>query len=96
MERDIQSMRMSFSFFIYFGAINILTFLLFGADKKAAKQHGMRIPESVLLFLAAVGGFCGALIGMHIFHHKTHKATFQIIIPAIVLYYFMFFIILCI
>ena len=74
------------SFFaIYLIGINILTFLIFGADKWKAKRDKWRIPEDTLIWLAIVGGSVGALLGMHIFRHKTKHRKFLIGIPVILL-----------
>ena len=84
------------SFFaIYLIGINILTFLIFGADKWKAKRDKWRIPEDTLIWLAIVGGSVGALLGMYLFRHKTKHRKFQIGIPVILLvqlgllYFFM-------
>ena len=74
------------SFFaIYLIGINILTFLIFGADKWKAKRDKWRIPEDTLIWLAIVGGSVGALLGMYLFRHKTKHRKFQIGIPVILL-----------
>ena len=56
---------------IYLSLINALALLLMLADKQRAKKHRWRIPESVLLASAALGGSLGALLGMWLFRHKT-------------------------
>ena len=61
---------------IYLSLINALALLLMLADKQRAKKHRWRIPESVLLASAALGGSLGALLGMWLFRHKTRKAKF--------------------
>ena len=40
--------------------INVITFLLFGEDKKRARQNKYRIPERTLLLFAFFGGAFGA------------------------------------
>ena len=70
-------------FAIYLIGINILTFLIFGADKWKAKRDKWRIPEDTLIWLAIVGGSVGALLGMYLFRHKTKHRKFQIGIPVI-------------
>lgn len=72
-------------FAIYLIGINILTFLIFGADKWKAKRDKWRIPEDTLIWLAIVGGSVGALLGMYLFRHKTKHRKFQIGIPVILL-----------
>lgn len=58
-------------------AINSTAFLYYGYDKLLAVLGTIRIPESVLLALEAIGGTLGALAGMQIFRHKTAKPEFQ-------------------
>ena len=72
-------------FAIYLIGINILTFLIYGADKWKAKRDKWRIPEDTLIWLAIVGGSVGALLGMYLFRHKTKHRKFQIGIPVILL-----------
>jgi len=61
-------------------ALSILTFLLFGYDKNAARTHQWRIPEKVLLGLSILGGAAGGLLGMLTFQHKTRKNYFWVIL----------------
>ena len=68
---------------IYLFVINIVTFAVYGIDKQRARDHKWRIPETVLILLAAFGGSIGALTGMIAFHHKTQKPKFVIGVPAI-------------
>ena len=73
-------------FVIYLAAINVLTFCVYGADKRRAKIPGARrVPEKTLLGLAAIGGSLGALLGMRVFRHKTRHWYFRYGIPAILL-----------
>ena len=58
-------------FAIAFAAISLLTFVIYGLDKLAAKRNTWRVPERRLLFFGLVGGAAGALLGMSVFHHKT-------------------------
>lgn len=68
---------------IYLCVINIITFLLYGYDKQQAKQKLRRIPEKVLLGLAAIGGSIGALWGMKVYRHKIRKWKFILGVPLI-------------
>lgn len=68
---------------LYLVIINVLTFLLYGIDKWKAKHSRWRIPESVLLGMAAVGGSIGAWLGMRVWHHKTQHKKFRYGVPAI-------------
>jgi uncharacterized membrane protein YsdA (DUF1294 family) len=67
----------------YFFAVSILSFALFGIDKRRAVHHAWRIPEAVLLWSAALGGSAGALLGIACFRHKTQKPKFRYGIPLI-------------
>ena len=78
---------------IYLIGINILTFLIYGADKWKARKARWRIPEDTLIWLAIVGGSIGALLGMFLFRHKIRDKKFTLGIPAIIIvhiavYYF--------
>ena len=66
---------------IYYLVINILAFLMYGSDKKSAKDGSWRVPEATLIGLALWGGGIGALAGMKIFHHKTKHMKFKIFVP---------------
>ncbi len=68
---------------IYLAAINVITFIMFGADKARAAKGRWRISESALILAALLGGSIGALAGMRIFHHKTKHRKFTIGIPVI-------------
>ena len=61
--------------------INILVFILMGIDKKLAISKKQRISEFTLLSLSFLGGSIGTLIGMYLFHHKTKKFKFLILVP---------------
>ena len=59
----------------YLICINIITIAVYGIDKRSAVRGKWRIRVSTLLGLAA------ALLGMHLFHHKTRKKKFTIGVP---------------
>lgn len=58
-------------------------FTLYGADKKRAKKREWRISEKTLIGIAVIGGSAGALLGMHVFHHKTRHWYFRYGLPVI-------------
>ena len=68
---------------IYLAVINIITFIMFGADKARAVKGKWRISEAALILAALLGGSIGALAGMRIFHHKTRHRKFTVGIPVI-------------
>jgi uncharacterized membrane protein YsdA (DUF1294 family) len=64
---------------------NVTAFVAYGYDKRIAGTERTRLPERALLVLVIVGGSLGAFIGMHLFHHKTAKTSFQVRFWIIVL-----------
>lgn len=67
---------------IWLLAINAITFLLYGFDKNQSQGSGQRVPEIVLHLLALVGGFLGGWLGRLVFHHKTRKPVFAIVLAV--------------
>lgn len=55
---------------------NVVTFFLFGHDKRLATKRGHRVPEYQLTLWAALGGWPGGLLAMVLFRHKTAKLLF--------------------
>ena len=68
---------------IYLAAVNVIAFVVYGADKRRAKKDKRRVPEKTLFLLAIIGGSAGAFAGMRIFRHKTRHWYFVWGIPAI-------------
>ena len=65
--------------------INLITFILYGADKWKAVHKRWRISEAVLIGMAIAGGSAGGLLGMYVFHHKTRKPAFRFGVPVILI-----------
>ena len=63
-------------------AWNLITFLLMGLDKRLAVKGKRRISESTLILLALLFGAVGVFIAMPVFHHKTKKPLFLIMVPV--------------
>ncbi len=59
---------------------SVPAFAMYGIDKRQAGSGGWRVPEIVLHGLALVGGVVGAWIGREVFHHKTRKAVFSVVL----------------
>lgn len=70
---------------VWLAVINLLTFIVYGADKRRARRGKWRVPEKTLFLLPLLGGSIGALLGMRVFHHKTKHWYFVWGIPAILL-----------
>ncbi len=74
----------SFDFIIlYIAAVNVISFIVMGVDKRRAVKRAFRIPESTLFVLAIIGGSIGSIAGMHLFHHKTRHWYFLYGMPVI-------------
>ena len=69
----------------YLVLINGIAFLMMFIDKRRAKRHAFRVPESILFELAILFGSIGILLGMFAFRHKTRKLRFTLGIPVILL-----------
>ena len=80
---------------IYLIAVNLLAFILYGADKKRAKKREWRISEKTLIGIAAIGGSVGALLGMYVFHHKTRHWYFRYGLPVILIIQLLLWWLLC-
>lgn len=70
---------------IYLIIINLITFIVFGVDKRAAIKKRSRIRVSTLLTLSFVGGSLGGLIAMYLFRHKTKKLQFTLLLPLMLI-----------
>ena len=57
--------------------VSLVTFGLYGWDKRQSKNDGWRVPEFRLHVLAFLGGWPGAMFGQEIFRHKTQKLNFK-------------------
>ena len=57
--------------------INVLTMVMYGADKMAARKGMRRVPEATLLVFGVTGGWPGAILGQQLFRHKTQKQPFK-------------------
>ena len=62
-----------------YGLVSAVAFLMYGADKSAARQGRWRTSESTLHTIALVGGWPGALVARRVFRHKTTKQPFRTI-----------------
>lgn len=62
---------------IWFLLASLLTLVIYGVDKMAARKAWRRVPESTLLVFGLVGGWPGAIMGQQLFRHKTQKQPFK-------------------
>jgi uncharacterized membrane protein YsdA (DUF1294 family) len=64
--------------------LNLVTFCVYGWDKRAAIRGERRISEKTLLGLALIGGSFGAVVAQRVLRHKTRKEPFRSILMTIV------------
>ena len=77
--------RIGFIAAAFFLVMSVVLFVVMGRDKRLAKSHRYRIPESRLFLLAVLGGALGGVLGMQIFRHKTAHAKFVVGFPLLAL-----------
>jgi len=65
-------------FLAILSVLNVLVFIVFAADKNAARKNSWRISERTLILLGMFGPF-GAFGAMKVFRHKTQKIKFYLI-----------------
>lgn len=64
-------------FVIWLLLASLLTLVIYGVDKLAARKAWRRVPESTLLTFGLLGGWPGAIAGQQLFRHKTQKQPFR-------------------
>lgn len=67
-----------------YAAMSLITFAVYGYDKRQAVRGRWRVRERTLHWLELLGGWPGALVGQMIFHHKRRKLSFMAVLVAIV------------
>ena len=56
--------------------LSLVSFVLYGSDKRRARRGDRRIPEATLLSIGIFFGAAGAVLGMNVFRHKTRHWYF--------------------
>ena len=77
--------RIPFLIFCLYVIASLLSFLMYAADKSAARKGASRTPENTLHMLSLAGGWPGALIAQQQFRHKTKKQSFRSVFRMTVL-----------
>lgn len=62
--------------------LNVVSFALFGIDKRRARRGAWRISESTLILSGLISGTIGAWAGVFAFRHKTRKPSFLLPLAA--------------
>lgn len=65
--------------------VSSFTFIMYAADKSAAKNGTRRTPEDTLHLLSLAGGWPGALIAQQKLRHKSKKQSFRSVFRVTVL-----------
>jgi uncharacterized membrane protein YsdA (DUF1294 family) len=66
----------------WLAAAGLIGFAAMGIDKGRAVFGEWRIPEMALFVESFVGGFWGVILGGVVFHHKTSKPEFMLVVFA--------------
>ena len=61
----------------------VFAFILMGVDAYAARRERTRIPETLLYYVAGIGGFLGTWLGVIVLKHKRTKKMFVGILTGI-------------
>lgn len=75
-----------------YAVVSIVTFAVYGFDKRRAVHGGRRVPERTLHGLELLGGWPGAIAGQMFFRHKLRKLTYMLVFLGIVALHVAFWI----
>ena len=71
---------------IIYVAMSIITLIMYGLDKAAARKRESRISERSLLLCGLACGWPGAMLAQKLFHHKTIKPSFRLAFSCSVIF----------
>ena len=77
-------------FIIHACLVSLISIFVTVHDKISAKRGKRRVPEAVLMLLAALGGSAAMYITMLTIRHKTRHIKFMLGIPIIILFQIIF------
>ena len=69
----------------------VIGFFAMGIDKARATYGEWRISEKTLFTMALVGGFWGVVLASELFHHKSSKLSFLVVVYGIMAVWFFLF-----
>lgn len=64
----------------WYAAASLIAFLVYAADKFAARRNERRIPERTLHLLALAGGWPGGMLAQRMLRHKSRKPVFHFVL----------------
>jgi uncharacterized membrane protein YsdA (DUF1294 family) len=68
---------------VAYGAMSLVAFAVFAADKSAAGRGAPRIPERMLHLLELLGGWPGTVVGAVLLRHKTRKPSYLVVLGLV-------------
>ncbi len=68
-----------------YGVVSLVSIGQYSVDKRRAKSHEWRIPESYLHLIEWLGGWPGAIFAQIHFNHKTTKQSYQVVFQVIII-----------
>ena len=68
--------------------VNVVTFLAYWIDKRAAQAQARRTPEATLHLLELLGGWPAAWLAQRVLRHKSRKQRYQLTFLAAALFNF--------
>ena len=71
--------------YTYLIIINIIGFITCFIDKRKAINNKYRIKEITLLLISLIGGCFGFFFFLYMFHHKTKKLKFILLVPIMII-----------
>lgn len=67
-------------YIVFLCLMSLVALVMYKSDKEKAKSGKIRTKEKSLLFVSSFGGALGAFFARKIYHHKTEKVYFSIVI----------------
>jgi uncharacterized membrane protein YsdA (DUF1294 family) len=64
----------------WYVAASFIAFLVYAADKSAARRNSRRTPERALHLLALAGGWPGGILAQRMLRHKLRKPMFHLVL----------------
>lgn len=71
---------------IIYTIMSIITLIMYGLDKAAARRRESRISERSLLLCGLACGWPGAMLAQRLFRHKTIKPSFLLAFAGTVIF----------
>jgi uncharacterized membrane protein YsdA (DUF1294 family) len=65
---------------VFYAAASTAAVIAYRRDKSAAERNAWRTSETMLHFIAVIGGWPGALVAREVFRHKSRKQSFGLVL----------------